>query len=88
MEMLTTDIVILHFTQVGPSYKRNQQRRQFAKSARHHAGLESRLQNPAANTETPPQHPAEEPAKHSGPSLPRRRLRRQLCAPSTNCRRL
>ena len=66
MEMLTTDTVILHFTQVGPSYKRNQQRRQFAKSALHHAGLESRLQNQAANTETPPQHPAEEPAKHSG----------------------
>ena len=49
---------------MDPSYQCNQKRRQFAKSARHHAGLESCLQNQAAATETPPQHPAKEPDKH------------------------
>ena len=36
---------MFHFTQEGPNYQRNQQRRRFAKSALHHAGLESRHQN-------------------------------------------
>ena len=66
MEMLSTDSFIehWHFTQVGPSYQRNQQRRRFAKCARHHAG---RFQNQAATTvtETPPQHPVEEPDEQS-----------------------
>ena len=35
MEMLSTGTVMSHFTQVGPSYQRNQQRRLFAKSALH-----------------------------------------------------
>ena len=65
MEIISTDTFILHFTKVGPSYKRNQHRRRFAKSARFHAGLESRLQNQASTTKTPRQHPAEEPAEHS-----------------------
>ena len=65
MEMLSTDTIMPHFTQVGPSYQRNQRRRRFAKSARHHAGLESRLQNQAATTKTPPQHLAEEPDEHA-----------------------
>ena len=64
----------------GPSYLRNQQRRRFAKFARHHAGLESHLQleNKAATTESPPPHPAEKPDKpeypdaesSSSPALP------------------
>ena len=62
MEMLSTDTDTLHFTQVDPSYKRNQQRRQFAKSALHNTGLESRLQNPAASTETPPAESSSSPA--------------------------
>ena len=64
--MLSTDNFMSHFTQVDPSYQRNQQRRRFAKSARHHAGLESRLQNQAAATEMPPQHPVEDPDENSG----------------------
>ena len=44
---------------------RNWQRRRFAKSARHHAGLESRLEleNQADCTESPPQQTAKEPNK-------------------------
>ena len=59
--MLSTDTIISHFTKVGPSYHCNQHRSRFAKSALHQAGLESRPQNQAATTETPPQHPAKEP---------------------------
>ena len=49
----------------GPSYRRNQQRRRFAKSSRHSAGLECRLQleNQADTTESgesPPQQTTEE----------------------------
>ena len=52
----------------GPSYLRNQQRRAFAKSALHHAALESHLRN-QATIESPPQqfcpHTAEEPDENS-----------------------
>ena len=51
----------------GPSNLRNQQRRC---SFRHHAGLESRLQNQAAITEWPPQHPAKEPDEYSDAKSP------------------
>ena len=51
MEMLSSGTVILHFMQMVPAW--------------HHAGLESRLQNQAATTKTPPQHPAEKPDEHS-----------------------
>ena len=53
----------------GPSYLCNHQRRQFAKSAWHHAprGLESRLQpeNQANTTKLPPQQTASEPNEDS-----------------------
>ena len=60
----------------GSSQLSNQQSSWFAKSAWHHAGLESSLQleNQAATTMLPPQHPAEEPDKYSGAGLATKRV--------------
>ena len=66
MEMLSTDTVVPVAFHAGGSKLPAQstatlQRSRFTKSARHLTGLESRLQNQAATTETPPLHPAEGP---------------------------